>query len=132
MIGISAISCIVVWAAVRFLKTSSPPIKIIKFQELGFFANAQEIGGLIGNNVNRLRKLSQVKNSAYYRDEKYLQALKEINDAEKWGLEYDGKGLLVASEQTIESILKYLNNDRLSSKINNEEFAVDVKHKLGA
>ena len=30
MIGISGISCIVVWSAVHFLKASSPPIKIIK------------------------------------------------------------------------------------------------------
>ena len=45
---------------------------IQEFQQLGFFANVQDIGGLIANNVNRLRKLSQVKNSAYYRDGKYL------------------------------------------------------------
>jgi hypothetical protein len=74
-----------------------------EFQALGFFANVQEVAGLIGNNVSRLRKLSQVKNSAYYRDEKYLKALKEVNDAEKWGLEYDGHGLLVANEQTIDN-----------------------------
>ena len=30
MIGISAISCIVIWAAVHFLKTSTPPVKILK------------------------------------------------------------------------------------------------------
>ncbi len=105
--------------------------EIVKeFQSLGFFANAQEIAALIGNNVNRLRKLSQVKNSAYYRDPKYLTALRKVNKSEKWGLNYDGKGCIIADEATIENILKYLNNDRLSSKINKEEFAVDVKHKL--
>ena len=28
--GVSILSCIMVWAAVRLLKTSSPPIKVIK------------------------------------------------------------------------------------------------------
>ena len=105
--------------------------EIVKeFQSLGFFANAQDITTLIGNNVTRLRRLSQVKNSAYYRDPKYLNALRRVNKAEKWGLNYDNKGRIIADEDTIENILKYLNNDRLSSKINKEEFAVDVKHKL--
>jgi Kiwa protein KwaB-like len=103
---------------------------IEEFKTLGFIANVEQISGLIGNNVNRLRKLSQVKNSAYYRDAKYLTALKKVNETEDWGLEYDTHGRLVANEQTIEAILKYLNNDRLISKINQEEFAVDVKHKL--
>jgi hypothetical protein len=30
MVGVSILSCIMVWAAVRLLKTSSPPIKVIK------------------------------------------------------------------------------------------------------
>jgi hypothetical protein len=30
MIAVSVISCIVVWAAVKYLKTSTPPVKIIK------------------------------------------------------------------------------------------------------
>jgi len=30
MVGISIISCIILWAAVRLLKTSSPPVKVIK------------------------------------------------------------------------------------------------------
>jgi hypothetical protein len=101
-----------------------------EFQILGFFANAQDITILIGNNVIRLRKLSQVKHAAYYRDPKYLKALRKVNESENWGLNYDGKGRIIADEGTIEHILKYLNNDRLSSKINKEEFAVDVKHKL--
>ena len=103
---------------------------IKEFEQLELFANAQDIAALIGNNVNRLRKLSQVKNSAYYRDPNYLKALKRINKSEHWGLNYDGNGRIIADKDTIEHILKYLNNDRLTSKINKEEFAVDVKHKL--
>ena len=57
-----------------------------------------------------------MKNSAYYRDPKYLNALRRVNKAEKWGLNYDSKGRIIADEDTIENILKYLNNDRLSSK----------------
>jgi hypothetical protein len=107
--------------------------EIVKeFQSLGLFANADEITRLVGNNLTRLRKLSQVKNSGYYRDPGYLKNLWKVNKSENWGLNYDRGRRIVADENTIESILKYLNNDRLSSKINEEEFAVDVKHKLGA
>jgi len=36
------------------------------------------------------------------------------------------------ANKDIETVLRVLNNDRLTSKINAENFDVDVKHKIGA
>jgi YD repeat-containing protein len=105
--------------------------EIVKeFDQLQIFTDPNKITELVGDNVTRLRRLAQVKNSGYYRDAKYLNALKRLNAGEKWGLQYDGEGKLTATDNTIEDILRLLNNDRLSSKINDEVFDVDVKHRL--
>lgn len=107
--------------------------EIVKeFEQLGIFTNAGKIADMIGDNVTRLRRLAQVKNSGYYRDTKYLEALKRLNASEKWGLQYERGGTLTATDATIEDILRLLNNDRLNSKINDEVFDVDVKHKLAS
>ena len=101
-----------------------------EFQVLNLFSDAAAVGTLVGDNVTRLRKLSQVQKSGYYKDSKYLAALHKVNKADGWGLVYDRKKRLIASEESIESILKFLNNDRLNSKLNEEIFDVDVKHKV--
>lgn len=105
--------------------------EIVKeFGKLAIFSDASKIADLVGDNVTRLRRLAQVNNSGYFRDTKYLDALKRINATENWRLDYDRAGKIVPSEGTIDDILRFLNNDRLSSKINEEVFDVDVKHKL--
>lgn len=100
------------------------------FKEINLFVDAEEIKTLVGNNIKRLRKLSQVKKAGYYLDESFLKSLKEVNEEEKWGIKYSDDGKLIVSEDDIETVLKLLNNDRLTSKINKEDFDVDVKHKL--
>lgn len=101
------------------------------FKNLKIFADADEISRLVGNNVKRLRKLSQVKKAGYYREKDFLKNLKKINEQENWGIQYSEDGKLIVTENDIDIVLKVLNNDRLTSKINQENFDVDVKHKLG-
>ncbi len=100
-----------------------------EFRDASIFEDADEISRLVGNNIKRLRKLSQVKKAGYYRDKNFLLNLKLVNDEEGWGIRYnDGK--LCITEDDIDTVLKVLNNDRLTSKVNQENFDVDVKHKL--
>lgn len=99
---------------------------------MSLFANAPDISQLVGDNMRRLRKLSQVKNAGYYKSQEFLQNLKNVNDEEGWGLEYDAAGKLKVTDENIDTVLKLLNNDRLASKVNSEEFDVDVKHKIDA
>ena len=106
--------------------------EIVKeFSKLGLFQDANTISKLVGNNLPRLRRLSQVKKASYYQDVNFLERLKDINEEDGWGIQYSQDGKLVVTEENIETILRVLNNDRLTSKINDENFDVDVKHKLG-
>lgn len=102
-----------------------------EFKEIELFVDADEISNLVGTNIKRLRKLSQVKKAGYYKEQEFLQGLKRVNDIENWSIQYSEDGKLIVSEDDIDIVLKVLNNDRLTSMINQENFDVDVKHKLG-
>lgn len=102
-----------------------------EFHTMNLFDNALEVSTLVGDNIRRLRRLSQVKKAGYYKDANFLANLKRVNDEERWGIKYSADGKLLVTEDDIETVLRVLNNDRLTSKINSENFDVDVKHKLG-
>jgi len=101
-----------------------------EFKKTELFVDANEISKLVGNNIKRLRKLSQVKKAGYYKEQNFLQSLKQVNDDENWGIQYSKDGKLIVTEEDIETVLTVLNNSRLKSLINQESFDVDVKHKL--
>lgn len=101
------------------------------FKETELFVDADEISRLVGSSLPRLRKLSQVKKAGYYRDPKFLSNLKVVSAVEGWGINYSDDGKLIVDETDIDTVLRVLNNDRLKSMINEENFDVDVKHKLG-
>ena len=103
-----------------------------EFHTMNLFDNASEVSTLVGDNIRRLRRLSQVKKAGYYKDANFLANLKRVNDEEGWGIKYSKDGRLLVTEDDIETVLRVLNNDRLTSKINSENFDVDVKHKLGS
>jgi hypothetical protein len=101
-----------------------------EFKETNLFVDADKISDLVGNNIKRLRKLSQVKKSGYYKEQNFLQSLKQVNEEESWGIQYSEDGKLTVTEENIETVLTVLNNSRLKSPINQESFDVDVKHKF--
>jgi hypothetical protein len=105
--------------------------EIVKeFKQTNLFVDADEISNLVGNNIKRLRKLSQVKKAGYYKKQHFLQSLKQVNEDENWGIQYSDDGKLIVTEEDIETVLTVLNNSRLKSPINQESFDVDVKHKF--
>ncbi|MCW0218421.1 MAG: DUF4868 domain-containing protein, partial [Prosthecobacter sp.] len=87
---------------------------IKEFETLGLFEDAAIVGTLVGNNVTRLRKLSQVQKSGYFREPTFRESLHKVNKKEKWGLNYNATKCLIACEESIENILRFLNNDRLN------------------
>lgn len=101
-----------------------------EFKQIKLFVDANKISNLVGNNIRRLRKLSQVKKSGYYKKQDFLQSLKQVNKDENWGIQYSDDGKLIVTEENIETVLTILNNSRLKSPINQESFDVDVKHKF--
>ncbi|KAF3983353.1 MAG: DUF4868 domain-containing protein, partial [Methylococcales symbiont of Hymedesmia sp. n. MRB-2018] len=89
-----------------------------EFKQIKLFVDANKISNLVGNNIRRLRKLSQVKKSGYYKKQDFLQSLKQVNKDENWGIQYSDDGKLIVTEENIETVLTILNNSRLKSPIN--------------
>jgi hypothetical protein len=101
-----------------------------EFKKRELFSDPERILELVGNNIPRLRKLSQVQKSGYYKDENFLQRLQSINESEGWDLEYSNKGKIEITEENIDSVLTVLNNSRLTSLVNKETFDTPVKQKF--
>jgi len=101
-----------------------------KFVAAALFADARQIAELVGDNMRRLRKLSQVKRAEYYSVDSFRENLKRVSAEESWGIVYDDEGKIVVTEDDIDTVLTVLNNDRLKSPINQEGFDVDVKHRI--
>ncbi|PKQ62524.1 hypothetical protein BZG02_12435 [Labilibaculum filiforme] len=104
-------------------------IIIEEFKTINLFVNAHEISKIIGDSLPRLRKLSQVKKSGYYLDQDFLTGLQMVAQEDDWDIAYTDDGKLIVTQENIDSVLLVLNNGRLTSKINDESFDVDVKHK---
>ena len=94
---------------------------LIAFEGLNIFENVQLIRDFVGTNLHHLRKLSSIRKAGYYKQPDYLEKLIKVNRKEKWELKIS-KGKIVVEADTVELLLKLLNNDRLRSPINDELF----------
>lgn len=100
------------------------------FVSLKFVDNVDLIRTFVGDNLHHLRKLSSIRKSGYYKQPHYLERLMQVSTEEGWNLKIvDGK--IVVEEETVELLLKLLNNDRLRSPINNELFDSAAKALVG-
>lgn len=101
------------------------------FESLGFLSDVAAIRKHVGDNVHHLRKLASIRKAGYYKEPNYLNRLIQVSAAEGWGLKIaDGK--VVVEPETIDLLLKLLNNDRLRSPINNELFDSAAKSPVKA
>jgi Domain of unknown function (DUF4868) len=91
------------------------------FTALNIFDNVEIIRDFVGVNLHHLRKLSSIKKSGYYKQSDYIQKLIRVNKKEKWELKISN-GKIIVEKETVELLLKLLNNDRLRSPINDELF----------
>jgi Domain of unknown function (DUF4868) len=96
------------------------------FKKLDFLTEIEPIRQYVGENVHHLRKLAAIKNAGYYNQAGYLAKLMAVVKTEKWNLKI-ANGKIVVEEQTMELLLKLLNNDRLRSPINDEVFDSSAK-----
>jgi hypothetical protein len=101
--------------------------KIIEdFNESGYFKNIDLIKKHVGDNMHHLRKMASIFKAGYYKKPDYIQRMIEVSKEEGWELKVED-GQVVVEEETIELLLKLLNNDRLRSLINNEIFDASAK-----
>ena len=102
---------------------------IADFKNLETFKNIELIEQYVGNNLHHLRKMASILKSGYYKQPDYLKKLIAVNKKEKWDLKMEN-GQIVVEEETIDLLLKLLNNDRLRSLINDEIFDAAAKSKV--
>jgi hypothetical protein len=94
---------------------------LANFEQLKIFNDVDVIREFVGTNLHHLRKLSSIRKAGYYKQPNYMKKLIEVSAQEKWELKIvDGK--ILVEPETVELLLKLLNNDRLRSPINNELF----------
>lgn len=92
-----------------------------QFTAMSFLSDVAPIREYVGDNLHHLRKLASIKKAGYYQQPDYLGRLMQVSQAEGWELKIVNGKILVEVE-TIDLLLKLLNNDRLRSPINNELF----------
>lgn len=99
---------------------------IQNFTESGHFKNVNLIQKHVGDNMHHLRKMASILKAGYYQQPDYIQRTIEVSKEEGWELKVED-GQVVVEEETIELLLKLLNNERLRSLINHEVFDAAVK-----
>jgi hypothetical protein len=99
------------------------------FTDCGHFRNVDLIQNYVGDNMNHLRKMASILKAGYYQKPDYIQRMIEVSKEEGWELKVEDRQVVV-EEETIDLLLKLLNNDRLRSPINNELFDAAAKARV--
>jgi hypothetical protein len=102
---------------------------VAEMEGLRLFHDVAPIMEKCGSNIRYLRKLSTIRNNAYYKNPDFMKKLRTLNATENWGLKIENDRIVVSGEN-VDLVLTLLNNDRLKSPINEEVFDVEVKHKV--
>lgn len=102
---------------------------IQNFNESGHFKGIELIQKHVGDNMHLLRKMASILKAGYYQQPDYIQRMIEVSKNEGWELKVED-GQVVIEEETIDLLLKLLNNDRLRSPINNEVFDAAAKARV--
>lgn len=101
------------------------------FEDAGIIENVEAVRQYVGDNLHHLRKLASIRKAGYYKQPNFLKRLIQVNASENWGLTVKG-GKVVATPETMDLLLKLLNNDRLRSPINDELFDSAAKTKVSS
>ena len=96
------------------------------FVSTGSFVNTERITKYVGDNLHHLRKMASILKAGYYKQPNYIQKMIAVSKEEGWELKVES-GKVVVEDETIELLLKLLNNDRLRSLINGETFDAAAK-----
>ncbi|WKB52466.1 Kiwa anti-phage protein KwaB-like domain-containing protein [Eleftheria terrae] len=100
-----------------------------ELEQAGIFVDVAPLREAVGTSLPRLRRMSALDRSGYYRDARFMQRLLELNEQEQWGLEVH-EGRIVVDEHNVDTVLLLLNNGRLRSPVNDETFDALVKKKI--
>lgn len=97
-----------------------------EFSAMSFLSDVEPIRKYVGDNLHHLRKLASIRKACYYQQPDYVPNLMAVCKKEGWELKIADNKIVVEIE-TMDLLLKLLNNERLRSPINNELFDASVK-----
>lgn len=100
-----------------------------EFLSLKIFNDVDLLKRKIGSNLHLLRKISSIQKSGYYKNKDFLANLIKVSAERGWGLIVEND-VIVINDETIDLVLKLLENGRLESPINHEIFDASVKKKV--
>lgn len=91
-----------------------------EFSLMSFLSNVEPIREYVGDNLHHLRKLASIRKAGYYQQPGYVPNSMAVCQKEGWELKIVDNKIVVETE-TMELLLKLLNNERLRSPINNQQ-----------
>lgn len=85
------------------------------FQQL--FSDMTPLVAHVGTNTMHLRRMAAIQQKGFYTDPAFMQRLAVVNDQEGWNIQFDASGRIVATADTIRSIMQILLDHRLKSQL---------------
>ena len=93
-------------------------------REMNLFVNLEILTERVGNNQRYLRKIATIRNLGHYRNQIYLQRLKELSLYKGWSIQFEAEQIVI-TDDTLDDILTLLQNKRLHSELTEEDFDVE-------
>lgn len=78
----------------------------------------------VGQNAMHLRRMAAVKQKGHYADPNYIARLRQVSAAKGWGIQFDGAGRIVLTNETVRTVMQVLLNHRLFSELSLTDFDV--------
>lgn len=83
----------------------------------GRFTDLQPVIDHVGTNTMHLRRMAVIHQKANYANPDYMTRLQQVNAAEGWNIQFDPDGRIVATEETMRTIMQVLLDHRLHSQL---------------
>lgn len=90
----------------------------------GVFSDMALLIQHVGTNTMHLRRMAVVQERAYYSDANFMAKLQAVNQARNWKIDFDVKGKIVPSPESVRTIIQVLLNHRLHSEMTGDDFDV--------
>jgi len=85
----------------------------------------------VGTNTMHLRRMAVIEQRAHYADAQYMERLRQVNAQKQWGITFDPQGRIIATENSLRTIMQVLLNHRLYSELSLGTFDVPSASQVG-
>lgn len=99
---------------------------------LARFSDVAPLIDVVEKNTIHLRRMAVVKEKGFYKDDNYMQRVREISEQRKWNIEFDDKGRIIPSAESARTIMHVLLNHRLHSLLTDDDFDVQGAYPIAS